>query len=121
QPQFLVNEAGAPDGTSPSYDFFLRRVRLAVDGNVTKNFSYYFQVDSPNFGKFGNNTGRVAVQDAWVGWAPTGIEGGTVVYIDAGLLFIPISRHIVVSPSNLITTDVQTDGFRLPSSNLIGF
>lgn len=121
QPQFLVNEAGTPDGTSPSYDFLLRRVRFAIDGNVTKSFSYYFQVDDPNFGKFGNNNGRVAVQDAWVGWAPTGIEGGTVVYIDAGLLFIPISRHFLVSTTNFITADVQTDAFRIPSSNFIGF
>jgi hypothetical protein len=121
QPQFLVNEAGTPDGTGPSYDFLLRRVRLAVDGNVTRSFSYYFQIDNPNFGKFGNNNGRVAVQDAWVGWAPTGIEGGTVVYIDAGLLFIPVSRHFLVSTTNFITADAQTDGFRLPSSNFIGF
>jgi hypothetical protein len=121
QPQFLVNEAGTPDGTSPSYDFLLRRVRFAIDGNVTKSFSYYFQVDDPNFGKFGSNTGRVAVQDAWVGWAPTGIEGGTVVYIDAGLLFIPISRHFLVSTTNFITADVQTDSFRIPGSNYIAF
>ena len=78
QPQFLVNEAGAPDGTTPSYDLFLRRARFAINGNITKHFSYYFQIDDPNFGKYGNNTGRVVVQDAWVGWAPTGIEGGTV-------------------------------------------
>jgi hypothetical protein len=121
QPQFLVNEAGAQDGTSPSYDFLLRRVRFAVSGNVTKSFSYFFQLDDANFGKFGNNNGRVAVQDAWVGWAPTGIEGGTVVYIDAGLLYIPISRHWLVSTTNLITADVQTDGFRLPNSNFVAF
>src|SRR5438445_12071218 len=70
QPQFLVNEAGTPDGMDPSYDVFIRRARIALNGNVGKNFSYYFQVDSPNLGKFGNLTGLVLVQDAWVGWAP---------------------------------------------------
>src|SRR5712672_2896511 len=83
QPWFLVNEAGAPDGTSPSYDIFLRRVRLSLGGDIAKQFSWFFQLDNANFGKYGNNGGRVAVQDAWFGWAPTGIEGGTVVYVDA--------------------------------------
>src|SRR5437868_14495365 len=121
QPQFLVNEAGTPDGMDPSYDVFIRRSRIAVNGTVGKNFSYYFQVDSPNLGKFGNLTGRVLVQDAWVGWAPTGIDGGTVVYIDAGMLYIPISRHYYTTPMNLITADLQLDGFRCPCNPFVAF
>src|SRR5437870_3965338 len=121
QPQFLVNEAGAPDGTSPSYDFLLRRARISLGGNVAESFAYFFQIDNPNFGKFGNNTGRVVVQDAWMGWAPTGINGGTVVYVDAGLLYIPISRHWLTTPTNIVTADLQTDAFRLPGSNFVGF
>src|SRR5437868_1934565 len=121
QPQFLVNEAGTPDGMDPSYDVFIRRSRIAVNGTVGKNFSYYFQVDSPNLGKFGNLTGRVLVQDAWVGWAPTGIDGGTVVYIDAGLLYMPISRHVLGYTTNYITADLQTDAFRIPNSPFPSF
>ena len=89
QTQFLVNEAGTPDGQNPSYDIFVRRTRLLVNGDVNGNFSYLLQLDNANFGKFGNFGGRAIVQDAWVGWAPTGITGGTVVYIDGGLLLIP--------------------------------
>jgi hypothetical protein len=121
QPQFLVTEAGTPDGTTPRHDLFLRRARVSVGGNVDKSFSYFFQLDNANFGKFGNSTGRVAVQDAWVGWAPTGIDGGTVVYIDAGLLYIPISRHYLVSTTNFVTADVQMDAFRFPNNNFLAF
>jgi hypothetical protein len=121
QSWFLVNEAGAPDGTSPSYDIFLRRVRLSLGGDIAKQFSWFFQLDNANFGKYGNNSGRVAVQDAWFGWAPTGIEGGTVVYVDAGLLYIPISRHYLTSTTNYITADVQTDGFRIPGNTFLAF
>jgi len=121
QTQFLVDQAGTPDGMDPSYDVFVRRARIAVDGTVGKSFSYYFQLDSPNFGKFGNLAGRVLVQDAWVGWAPTGIEGGTVVYIDAGLLYIPISRHVLGYTTNYVTADLQTDAFRLPNSPFPSF
>jgi hypothetical protein len=121
QPQFVANEAGTPDGTNPSYDIFMRRSRISVGGNVGKSFSYFFQLDNPNFGKFGNFTGRTVAQDAWVGWAPTGIDGGTVVYIDAGLLYRPISRHVLGYTTNYVTADLQTDGFRLPNSPFPSF
>jgi len=121
QPQFLVTEAGTPDGMNPRYDFSLRRVRFYVGGDVSKSFSYFFQVDNPNFGKFGNTSGRYVVQDAWVGWAPTGIDGGTVVYLDAGMLYIPISRHYYTTPMNLITADLQLDGFRFPGNPFVAF
>jgi hypothetical protein len=121
QSQFLVNEAGTPDGRDPSYDFNLRRSRLMVNGDVAGRFSYFFQIDNANFGKFGNFTGRAIVQDAWIGWAPTGIGGGTVVYVDAGLLLIPISRHLLESTTNFITADVQGDAFRFPASAFPAF
>jgi hypothetical protein len=79
--------------------------------------SYLFQLDDPNLGKFGNFTVRVLLQDAWVGWAPTGIDGGTVVSIEAGLLYSPISRHVMTYTSNYITADLQFDAFRLPGTS----
>src|SRR5229473_3460982 len=77
QPQFLVNEAGTPDGMDPSYDVFVRRARIAVRG--------------------------------------------TVVYIDAGLLYIPISRHVLGYTTNYVTADLQTDAFRLPNNPFPSF
>src|SRR5713226_7992471 len=93
QTQVLVNEAGSPDGTSPSYDLFVRRSRVLINGDIN---------------------GRAIVQDAWIGWAPTGIKGGTVVYVDAGILLIPISHHLLESTTNFITADAQVDAFRFP-------
>lgn len=121
QTQFLVNEAGTPDGLNPSYDVFMRRTRLLVNGDINQSITYLFQIDNANFGKFGNFTGRAIVQDAWIGWAPTGISGGTVVYIDGGLLLIPISRHLLESTTNFITADVQGDAFRFPNSPFAAF
>jgi len=121
QTQFVANEAGTPDGTNPSYDLFMRRTRVLVNGDINQNFSYLLQIDNANFGKFGNFTGRAIVQDAWVGWAPTGITGGTVISIDAGLLLIPISHHLLESTTNFITADVQGDAFRFPNSPFPAF
>ena len=116
QPQFLVNEAGAPDGSGPSYDTYVRRTRILVNGDLGPNFTYLVQVDNPLFGKYGNFTGRALVQDAWVGWAPTGMTGGTVLFIDAGILLIPITHHLLESTTNFVTADVQADAFRIPGN-----
>ena len=109
QSQALYNENGAPNGTDPSLDLFVRRTRLLVNGDFANSFSYTFQVDNTNFGKFGNYTGRMVVQDAWFGWAPTGIKGGTVVYIDAGIIFYPTSREIITSTTNKPTAEGHPD------------
>jgi hypothetical protein len=121
QTQFVVNEAGTPDGTSPSYDVFARRTRVSIGGEINQNISYFVQFDNPSFGKFGNFTGRAIVQDAWVGWAPTGTKGGTVIYLDAGILLIPISHHLLESTTNFITADAQVDAFRFPGSAFPAF
>ena len=120
QTQAQINESGAPNGTDASYDIYVRRTRLLANGDINQNFSYLLQIDNANFGKFGNFTGRAIVQDAWIGWAPTGITGGNVLYIDAGLLLIPISHHLLESTTNFITADVHTDEFRFPSNPFQG-
>jgi hypothetical protein len=120
QTQFLINENGAPNGSDPSYDVYVRRTRLLANGDINQNFSYLLQIDNANFGKFGNFGGRAIVQDAWIGWAPTGITGGNVIYIDAGLLLIPISHHLLESTTNFITADVHTDEFKFPSNPFQG-
>src|SRR5438067_12641138 len=115
QTEAMITESGAPNGTDLGYDIFVRRTRILVNGDISQNFSYLFQIDNANLRKFGNFTGRAIVQDAWVGWAPTGITGGNVLNIDAGLLLIPIAHHLLESTTNFITADVHgTDEFRFP-------
>jgi hypothetical protein len=116
QPQFQVTEAARPDGTGAAEEFFVRRTRLLINGDVGGSFTYLFQIDNPNFGKYGNFTSRAIVQDAVVGWAPTGITGPSVVFIEAGLILFPFSHQSVTSTSNYITADGQTDGVRFPGS-----
>ena len=117
QTQALLNQNGSPDGTGPSFDIFMRRTRLLFNGDASQNFTYLLQVDNPNFGKYGNFAVRAIIHDAWVGWAPGGITGGSVLYIDAGILLIPISHHLLESTTNFVGADVQADAFRFTNSN----
>src|SRR6266851_44553 len=91
QTQVMLTENGTPDGNGWATDIFARRTRLYATGDINSNFSYYFLVDNPNFGKFGDYGAakRLIVQDGFVSWAPTGKTGGTVLYFDAGLQFVP--------------------------------
>ncbi|HTO98730.1 MAG TPA: hypothetical protein VMK66_16890 [Myxococcales bacterium] len=120
QTEAAITENGAPNGSDPAYDIWVRRTRLLVNGDMSPNFTYLFQIDNANFGKFGNFSGRAIIQDAWVGWAPLGQTGGNVIYIDAGLLLIPISHHLLESTTNFITADVHTDEFKFPGNGFPG-
>ena len=82
QTQALVTENGAPSGTNPAFDIFSRRIRLLANGDIGDHFSYFVQVDNPNFGKFGVFSSRVIIQDAWVGWSPGSLKSESVVYIE---------------------------------------
>jgi hypothetical protein len=117
QAQALVNQASTPDGLNPSFDVFIRRTRLLATGDISPSVDYLFQVDNANFGKYGNYAvPRAIVQDAWIGWSPTGFTGGTMLSIDAGILLVPISRHMLQSTTNFITADAMTDAFRFPGN-----
>jgi hypothetical protein len=117
QAQALTNQASTPDGLNPSFDVFIRRTRILATGDISPSVDYLFQVDNANFGKYGNYAvPRAIVQDAWIGWSPTGFTGGTMLSIDAGILLVPISRHMLQSTTNFITADAMTDAFRFPGN-----
>ncbi len=127
QPWFLIQENGIPSSTTgtvatpgtgdPSYELFIRRSRVLVNGDANQNFSYLVQFDNANFGRRGDYNVRAIIQDAWVGWAPTGITGPNVLYIDAGILLVPFSHQGLVTTTNFITADVHTDSLRIGRGN----
>ena len=112
QTQLLINENGAPNGSDPSYDIYARRTRIQANGEITKYWAYYFQIDNGNFGKFGNFTGRMIVQDAFATFMPTTSKGGTVLMVDAGLTFYPAARLVITPISNQYAVEGHPDVLR---------
>src|SRR5258708_23341937 len=100
-----TNETGPRAEKTPSTHFSARRTRLQVQGDFAKSFSYFLQFDNPNFGKYGNFNNRLYVQDAWFALAPTGITGGTVFYVEAGIIFVPVARDPLTTIPNNPTLD----------------
>ncbi|HET7786727.1 MAG TPA: hypothetical protein VIR81_14600 [Myxococcales bacterium] len=112
QPRFQFTEDGAPTGSDPAYDFFVRRTRVQANGSVGNNWLYLIQVDNANFGRYGNFTGRMIVQDAWVSWGPGGTKGDNVLLIEGGLVFFPVSRFTISSSGNYPNIDGHADVIR---------
>jgi hypothetical protein len=109
QPRLQLTENGTPDGQSMATDLFVRRTRLQANGNVGDNWLYLFQVDNANFGRYGNYTGRMIVQDAWASWGPFGTKGDNVLLVEGGLVFFPQSRFTIMSSGNYPSIDGHPD------------
>ena len=81
-----VSAHGAPDGSAAA-DFYLRRMRLMLYGTVHPQVHFFIETDNPNFGRSGDWSGGMFIQDAWVEWAPH-----RALQLDAGLLLVPLSQ-----------------------------
>ena len=89
-----------------STNFFLRRVRLIVAGNLAKNVSFFFQTDNP---RLGNNPKALdsgfLVQDAFGEWKPMGND---MFAIEVGKMLVPFTRNSLQSTSSHLALDGGT-------------
>jgi hypothetical protein len=102
QPQAAVAQDAAPDGTAGT-DFFLRRARLIVGGQLGKVVSFFVDTEQANLGKDGNWETSVFVQDAFLSLTPTDFLA-----IDAGMMLIPFTRHDLQSAASLNGIDYHS-------------
>ena len=92
-------------------NFFIRRVRFILAGNVARNVSFFYQTDNPRLGNAGLtgikslNTGFLT-QDAFLEWKVAGEQ----LMIDAGLFYTPQSRGVLDSSSTTLSFDAPTFG-----------
>jgi hypothetical protein len=91
-----------------SQNFFLRRVRLLVAGNLAKNVSFFFQTDNA---RLGNNTPPkdlavgFLVQDAFGEWK---VMGNDMFILDIGKMLVPFTRNALQSTSSHLALDAGT-------------
>ncbi|HVY25652.1 MAG TPA: porin [Polyangiaceae bacterium] len=104
---------GAADGKSPSFDFFLRRVRLMAYGSVTKELSYFIETDQPNLGKGGDFTSSMFIQDAFFSYAFM-----PELTLDAGMMLVPLSHHTIEGAVGLNALDYHGEMIRFPAGKI---
>lgn len=110
QPQMQIARDAAPVGDVGT-DFYLRRVRLIVSGNVTKKLSFFIETDQPNFGRDENFNVAFYVQDAYVAY-----EFLDKVWLDAGLILVPFSHQGMQGAATLNTLDYHVALLRYPAT-----
>src|SRR4051794_13732651 len=101
---------GAPDGKSPSFDFFLRRVQLMAWGSVNRELSFFVDTDQPNWGKGADFTSSMFIQDAFLSYrfAPE-------LTVDAGMMLVPLARHTLEGAVGLDAIDYHAELVRFPA------
>ena len=104
---------GNPDGDGPSFDFFLRRARLMVWGNITKDLAYFIETDEPNLGRNGNFATTTFIQDAFFSYAFI-----PALKVDAGLMLVPLSHHTIEGATSLNALDYHAEMVRFPTGRI---
>src|SRR5713226_202698 len=89
-----------------SQNFFIRRVRLIVAGNLAKNVSFFFQTDNPRLGNAPKalDSGFL-VQDAFGEWKPMGND---LFAMEVGKMLVPFTRNSLQSTSSHLALDGGT-------------
>ncbi|OGV66580.1 MAG: hypothetical protein A2283_05360 [Lentisphaerae bacterium RIFOXYA12_FULL_48_11] len=110
QPHFLYTD----DGTDKE-DFFLRRGRIILSGQVMDGVMFFVETDSANAGKNGVPTAHVDIQDAYVDFRLNKSDLGEQ-WLKAGLLLLPFSFENRAGASTLLGVDYNTEVIKLVNS-----
>ena len=102
--QFQGQTVSLPETGGNASDIFIRRIRLMMDGQITKQVTFFFDTDAPNLGKTLNGVknlpGTMIVQDAFVTFRAL-----SAFSLDAGLMFVPTSRNSLGAAATLLPID----------------
>ena len=104
---------GNARGDGPAYDLFLRRARLLVWGNATKDLAYFVGTNEPNLGKGGvlSTSPGTFIEDAFLSYTVM-----PELKVDAGLMYVPLSHHTMEAASSLNALDYHADLIKFPTS-----
>ena len=86
-------------------NFFLRRARIQVSGNISENVSLMIQPDFAGGRTISNNRGGVRVRDAYIDVRLTKAEAKTSFTVRMGQEKRPYSRWELTSSNNLVSIE----------------
>lgn len=84
-------------------NYYLRRARLIMGGDLGKEISFFFETDDPKLGLTPKNLASgFIIQDALMEWRPT-----KVFQLVGGLMIVPFTRHGLQSTVSYMTLDIS--------------
>jgi hypothetical protein len=93
-------------------DFYVRRTRFVMAGQVTKWLSFFAETDQPNWGKGGDWTPAFFVQDAFLS-----LNVHEALVIDGGMLLVPFVHNARQGATSLHSLDYHSDLIRYPTGS----
>jgi len=118
QMQALAIQQAAPEPEKAiedrgySKDLFVRRSRFLLGGDLSKYVSFFMETDQPNIGRNGDWSSPTYVQDAWMTFKPL-----PELVIDAGMMPVPFTRHILTSAASLNGMDFYGAVLKMPTGS----
>lgn len=110
------------DATQRGYqqNYFLRRTRVLVGGQLAKGVTFFFESDAPNLGKQTGGARQPAtmiVQDAYLEW-----KIADAFQLGGGMFLVPLARNTLQSAATLMTLDYGAYSFLFsaPAGNVTG-
>ncbi len=88
---------------------YIRRARFLLAGQLSKDLTFFFQTDAPNFFKASTTNGVTTksntfiLQDAYMEWKPFGNDH---FMIDAGEMLVPANRESITSITTFLALDI---------------
>lgn len=101
QTQFQAEQNATYNAKGWAADFFVRRARIILFGQVTPFVNYFVETDEPDYGKRGNNNPSFFIQDAYITLHLYKDE----VKLDTGMLLLPFSHNGREAASTLMPVD----------------
>lgn len=114
QPWIQLNYQDVADpGRDFRPDFYLRRTRILLGGQLTKLISFFVETDMPNWGKGGSWSGsNFLVQDAYVSF-----DIHESFKLATGMLILPFVHQSLQSAANLNTLDYHGALIKYPANS----
>jgi len=108
-----VEDAPAVDDFDTRFTLFIRRIRILLSGQINDYINYFAETDNPNFGKYGDFSPNMFIQDAWVE-----LNLAREFQLDIGMLLIPLSHHGMQGATTLNALDYHSRLIRYPAGKV---
>ena len=99
------------DGAADEDDFYLRRGRLILAGQINSNIKFFMETDNDNLGKAGTSV-STDIQDAFVDIR----LGQSEHWVEFGLILLPFSFEGTSSAASLLGNDYNSEIMKLTNS-----
>lgn len=106
-------QATYTDGAADTTDFFLRRARIILSGQMMDGVQFFMETDSPNAGKAGAPDAEVDIQDAFIDLRLPGCSNH---WFKAGLILLPFSFESRSGAATLLGNDYNSEVIKLPNT-----